>query len=78
MPTIALYFTTSDGILRGRPYVREYVRRKLSQRWHRVTTADERRRALVETVDNDAWLAARNACLVSSIARDAETYLLGL
>jgi hypothetical protein len=47
------YYTTADGTIRGRPYVRAYVRRKLI-RWNRVTTADERRRAIAATVDNDA------------------------
>jgi hypothetical protein len=66
-------FTNTRGEIVGRPYVREYARRKLA-RWadSKVYTLDVRKRVLAETVDSDEWLGFRAGMLPSAIARDAE------
>ena len=69
------YYTTRDGTIRGRPYVRRRVQAYLS-RWRTVFTASEKSRAIQATVDNDAWMAQRNGYLVSAICHDVERALL--
>lgn len=63
-------FTNTRGEIVGRPYVREYVRRRLGA-WASTFPLEVRNRVLVETVDNDEWLGFRADMLPSAIARDA-------
>jgi len=77
LPDDAAYYTLDNGEIKGRPYVRIRAVRGLS-RWRRVTTRAERAEAIRQTVDNDAWMSARNLFLVSAIVRDVESVLLSL
>lgn len=63
----AVTFTTNDGTIRGRPYVRERARLALLRRsW----PLEVRQDALKRTVDNDEWLAWRAGQLVAAVCRD--------
>jgi len=74
LPDDAVAFTTSDGALRGRPYLRLRAVRKLSY-YARLFSAAERHRIIAETIDNDEWLAPYNGALVSAICRDVVNVL---
>jgi hypothetical protein len=84
LPDGAAYFTTRDGTLRGRDYVRARVSAYLSEQYGRFFrgfasfSLDARRAAIAATVDNDEWLGSRNGCLVEAVCRDVLDHLLGL
>lgn len=79
LPAGEISFTNTRGEIVGRPYVREYARRKLA-RWagSNVFTLDVRKAALAETVDNDEWLGFRAGMLPSAIARDVEDVMFSI
>ncbi len=66
-----VYFTKNNGEIVGRPYVRSRVSRYLSRRYQGVDGALVALKILSVTVDNDAWLASRNQCLVAYVCKDA-------
>lgn len=70
-----VFFVRANGEIVGRPYVRDRVRRHLA-RWSRTYSVSVRNQTLTLTVDDDAWLGARNQQTVSSLCRDAENVLL--
>lgn len=77
--TTQVFFTRQDGQLVGRPYLRERAKRYLMATWHYAPDRRERvRYTLANTVDNDAWLRARNCQLVTTVCRDAAQAWYGL
>lgn len=70
-----VYWTKNDGMIVGRPYVRERARRALSK-WHPYKQTEHRNKVLAATVDNDQWLGFRAHETVGSVVRDVEDYLL--
>jgi hypothetical protein len=73
----AIWYTTNDGTLRGRPYVRSYVARKLAHlRWLYHTTRESEKAAIAATVDNDTWMTRRSGYLVAAILHDVQDYIL--
>jgi hypothetical protein len=67
-------FSTRDGTLRGRPYVRARAVAFLAQKWASVPLV-ARQCAVRETIDNDAWMITRNGMLASAICEDVSSYL---
>lgn len=74
IPAGAAYYTTRDGTLRGREYVYERAMTYLARR-AATFSLRERKRAVSETVYNDAWMKERNGMLVEAICRDVDKYL---
>lgn len=70
LPDEAAYYTLDNGEIKGRDYVRQRVKKRLS-RWARFFTAEQRDKTLAATVENDEWMSARNGSLVSAICREA-------
>ncbi len=69
------YYTTDDGRIQGHPYVRDRAIRYLA-RWHRMFPLAVRKATIANTINDDAWMSARNECTVASLCRDAENWML--
>lgn len=63
------YWTLNNGKIVGRPYVRRRAVNALA-RLRRLYSLDDRRATLAATIENDAWMRARNGNTVASVVRD--------
>ena len=64
-------FTKDNGEIVSRAYLRRRVISGLS-RWRRIYPLEARRAAIAATLDNAAWMRARNGQTVGSIVRAVE------
>lgn len=66
-----IQITKDNGEIVSREYLRKRVVSGLSK-WRRIYSATDRRNAIANTVDDDAWLKRHNHETVGSVIRAVE------